>query len=237
MQFKTKLGLAFLAAGIIPSAIVGAVAYRATTSISEGIGARFEQSSHDLLDKIDRFLFERYGDVQAFAANRTALERASWYDSEKTTPIHEAMNTYASLYGIYDLLVMVDSAGKVVACNQQTPAGKPVQTELVMGHSFRDEGWFKDAMAGAFLSTPSLTGSVVHDPVHDAFLASVTASDGRCMRFAAPVKDGNGAVVGVWCNWMRWDAVEALVDATISVDGKPPKGSTAPRSRSSIAMD
>jgi methyl-accepting chemotaxis protein len=213
-SFRTVLACALMSAGLVPAIVVGGVAYKATNTISDGIGDRYRQSSADLLDKVDRFLFERYGDVQAFAANRTVLHQEDWYATDRSTPIHEAMNTYATLYGIYDLLTFVDLEGRVIACNQKTPAGKQIDTAKVMAHSFRDSTWFKRAIAGDFLATKDLSGSVVEDPSADPLLAAVANSDGIAMRFAAPVRDTEGNVVGVWCNWMRWDAVEALANAT-----------------------
>ena len=110
-----------IAAGMIPALTVGWVAYRATDTISQGIGARFEQSSGDLLDKIDRFLFERYGDVQAFAAN--PLARGT--QAQRT----EAANFYTRTYGIYDLMVIADADGRITAVNtvDQTVQYEPVQ--------------------------------------------------------------------------------------------------------------
>ena len=67
--------------------------------------------ANETIDKIDRNLFERYGDVQAFAANPYAL-------SGTPEQIASTADTYTGLYVIYDLMVVADAAsGKVIAVN------------------------------------------------------------------------------------------------------------------------
>ncbi len=213
MQIRTKLAVSFLAAGLIPAGVCATIAWRATNNVADTIGGRFQQTATDLLDKVDRFLFERYGDVQAFGLNSVVQDRSEWYRG-KESPVVRAMDSYMSCYGIYGLMVLVDTDGKVVAVNSCDAAGKPLDTDRLYEQNFADATWFKDAMAGRFLASPTLTGSVVSEVEADPLLAGVYRNDGMSVGFAAPVKDAAGKTIGVWRNWMRWDALEDLAAAT-----------------------
>ena len=96
-SLKTKLLLAFLMLGLVPMAIVGVLsyytAYQASLDLS---GQRMHSMAVNMADKIDRNLFERYGDVQAFAFNPMA----------QGTPenVTQAANFYMVAYGCYDLM-------------------------------------------------------------------------------------------------------------------------------------
>ncbi|MDA0738097.1 MAG: hypothetical protein O2999_08375 [Nitrospirae bacterium] len=77
-----KLVALLLVFACIPTMVVAYIGYDATTDMEEGVGTRFEATAISLADKVDRNLFERYGDVQAFASNRIVQERYNWYTQE-----------------------------------------------------------------------------------------------------------------------------------------------------------
>jgi len=62
----TKLVLRFVLFGFVPMAVAGLIAYNASRIIEGSVGTRFQNMAEGVADKIDRNLFERYGDVQAF---------------------------------------------------------------------------------------------------------------------------------------------------------------------------
>ena len=64
-----KLTTLFALFGFVPMAIVGLIAYNASLTIEGSIGTRFQSVAEGVADTIDRNLFERYGDVQAFGMN------------------------------------------------------------------------------------------------------------------------------------------------------------------------
>ena len=59
----------------IPTMVVAFIGYDATHDMEDDVGKRFQATAETIADKIDRNLFERYGDVQAFASNRIVHER------------------------------------------------------------------------------------------------------------------------------------------------------------------
>lgn len=79
---------------------------------------RYESNTTLALDKgIAAQFYERYGDVQAFSIN-PALQ------TKNTIEITEIFNNYAAMYGIYDVILYVDTQGNFIASNNKTAAGK-----------------------------------------------------------------------------------------------------------------
>jgi hypothetical protein len=72
-----KLVALFVLFGFVPMAVVGLIAYNASLTIEGTAGTRFQNVAEGVADKIDRNLFERYGDVQAFGINQVIDQKAS----------------------------------------------------------------------------------------------------------------------------------------------------------------
>src|SRR5207237_491725 len=104
-----KLLAAFLILGLVPLAGIGVFAHNsAQDSLSEGAGHRLEDVAFNAADKLDRNLFERYGDVQAFALS----DPAHSLDSQRvTTWMDTMMGAYAP---IYKLMVVADAKGQII---------------------------------------------------------------------------------------------------------------------------
>ncbi|MBI1189311.1 MAG: HAMP domain-containing protein [Tepidisphaera sp.] len=211
MKIKSKLVTLFLTMGVVPALAVASLAWFATAKIQDSAGVRFESVSRALLDKIDRNLFERYGDVQAFGVNTIVFDKANWY--KPGGPISDTQNQYAALYGIYDITLFVDTEGKVISVNTKDPAGNPVDTSSIYSMNFADSAWFRDAMAGRFLATKDLTGTVVEDVYADPLVQKLYKNNGLTVGFSAPVKDAQGKTIGVWKNFARFSLIEDMVMA------------------------
>ena len=136
-SFKTKMVAAFLLIGLIPLCVVGYLSYkRSAEALVASTAGTLQARAAATLDKIDRNLFERYGDVQAFAFNPMARGTAE----EKT----QAANFYMTAYGCYDLMLLADAEGKIVAANTVSYDGKPLDTKSLIGRSVRGEAWFDE---------------------------------------------------------------------------------------------
>jgi methyl-accepting chemotaxis protein len=218
LGLRTKLVVALVCLGLVPAGVSAWRTYRASASaLTDNVGKSYENVAVTLNDAIDRNLFERYGDVQAFGINRAILNRDGWYQvgSEKND-IAAVANTYVSLYGIYSLTMLVDLEGRVIAVNDKDAAGKPIETAWLYEKRFADASWFKDAVAGRFLVAKDspLTGSVVEDVVADEDVKRVFGGDGLSVRFSAPIRDAGGTIIGVWNNWAVFSLVEDIVAVT-----------------------
>ena len=168
-----------------------------------------------LNDLIDRNLFERYGDVQAFGLNTAVQDRSNWRAASADNPLIRAMNGYMTGYGIYKLMLLVDPAGRVVAANSVRADGSPLAVNLLYGKDFSDAAWFQKAMKGEFLEGRNgFTGTAVTQPLFDATVAGLYGEDGYVIPFAAPVKDRAGQVIAIWVNFADFGLVEDIVRMT-----------------------
>ncbi|RYZ70759.1 MAG: methyl-accepting chemotaxis protein, partial [Proteobacteria bacterium] len=156
-----------------------------------------------LLEKIDRNLFERYGDVQAYALSEPAR---SLDPTRITAFINDMMATYAP---VYDLMIVTDVKGKVIAASSVGKNGKPIDVKPLMGADYSAKPWFKASVSDRVAAGSSF----VEDMQLDEEVASLTGSPGKVMNFSSPIRDREtGRIIGVWSNRMSWaDVVESII--------------------------
>ena len=209
---RGKLVLLLLVFGLLPAALLTGTFIHEKMSIDNISYAVAGSAAARISDTIDRNLFERYGDVQAFAGNaviRNALEGSSQSDAVKT------MNGYTGLYAIYDLMVLADRDGRVVAVSTTDSSGKPLDTSSIYRENFRQAPWFQQALNGNFLKgAGGTTGTAVQEPARYDELGKLYNGDDMAIVFSAPVKDDNGNVIGVYANYAGFDLVEGIVKDT-----------------------
>ena len=211
LSLRTKLIAGVVTAGVVPAAAVTLLAWNATDAIEETVGSRYQVAAGTTLDIIERNLFERYGDVQAFGLNGVVQDRANWYQQGDDAPIVTAMNQYVACYGIYPLMVLVDTDGRVIATNTRDAGGAKLDTNFLYARSFANAGWFRSAMSGDFLQSDQLTGTVVEDLYRDPDVQKVHGGEGLVLGYTAPVYDADGNVIAIWKNFADWALVEDIV--------------------------
>jgi len=211
-SLRGKMTAAFMAVGAVISVVIGWNVLSMTNQLADETGQGYQRMAAAIAETIDRSVFERYGDVQAFGANRAVFDRASWYvPGADRNQIVKAANRYAQLYGMYQLLILVDTQGKVVAVNDRGADGKSIDTAWLYGKSFANAPWFTDAMAGHTLDSATLKGTVVEDAHIDEDVKRVYGNDGLVVAFSAPVRDDAGRTIGVWNNRASFSLVEDIV--------------------------
>ena len=213
MKLTTKLSIAILVAGMIPAVLITRLALRSSDEVAENMGDLYQDIAEGVSSRIDRTLFERYGDAQAFAANGDLHDTESWYlqDASRNRAV-AAANRMISLYSdFYSLGYLVDTRGRVAAVNDRSGDGKPLDTAFLYGKDFQDASWFKDAMAGNFARGSAADGTVMQDLHVDEDVKQVLGNDGLVLGFSAQVKDAAGKVIGVWHNCANFSLVEEIV--------------------------
>src|SRR6266540_641861 len=127
-SLRGKLVSLFVAAGLVPLCVVGVISYRqAAGELHRSAGARLADVAFNATDKIDRNLFERYGDVQAFAKSDAAR-------SLEPSRLSRWMDTMMATYTpIYQLMVVADTTGNVIAANSVGADGRPLDTSSLSG--------------------------------------------------------------------------------------------------------
>lgn len=202
LSFRTKLQLILLIVTLTSTFFLAMMAYQSHRALVGGKEAQLQRVVEGLIDKIDRNLFERYGDVQAYALS----EPARSLDPEKLTEfINDMMVTYAP---IYDLMMVTDTTGKVIAVSTKNKNGEEIKSEFLLGADFSSKVWFKKAIS----DTVKPGTSLVQDLYVDEDVAKITGGSGYVMNFTAPIRDKKtGKILGVWTNRMSWaDVVQAI---------------------------
>lgn len=188
-SIQTKLIVSFLAIATLPLMAICCTAYCMTSNqLERSAGTLLQSSAKQTLDKVYRNLFERYGDVQAFAFNPKATGDAN--------ELTGALNFYTKIYGCYDLMVVADLDGKIIAANTVTFDGKSLDTSALLGTSVRGEAWFDKCVDGTITSGQTYFSDVEMDAAVGKFIKA----PGLNLNFSAPVFDPNGKVVRVWSN-------------------------------------
>lgn len=114
LPLRTKAIAFAIALGTVPVLLIGITNY--TSSIQQSRKAAIaaqENLTAAIGDKIGRFMFERYGDIQVLA-NLPILA-----NPEKTTSIipqqkQGELNNYMKIYGVYDSIAVADLGGKTI---------------------------------------------------------------------------------------------------------------------------
>jgi len=178
-SLRKKLSVSFAVASAAALGAVAFVSYQQSRSaLMQDARANLGGQAFSVADKIDRNLFERYGDVQAFAFHPGA--RGGQQE------ISRAANFFMQAYGLYDLAIVADRNGRIVGVNTVDYAGKPLDTRRLLGRSVKGEDWFESCVNGRVKAGETFLG----DAREDAMVAEVYKNRGITMNFAAPVFDG-----------------------------------------------
>ena len=235
--------------GILPMLAIGMIAFDAANDMEKDVGKKFETVAKTVADKIDRNLFERYGDVQAFALNQVTQSRLQWGNALNGNDITTAMNSYVVTYGIYSLTIMVDLDGEPIAVNSIDAGGNPIRTEYLMEKNYRNTPWFQALSSKNYTTTMPYTapgndistGTFIEDIHVDADVTSVYPDDdGLTIGFSAPVYGQEGDVIAYWSNRAKFSLVEEIVQQTyqeLKGEGFPNAELTILDSRGRVILD
>ena len=136
-SLKAKLILFFLLVGLIPLGISSYSTSKSFEEIKQINASNLATSAESIANAIEKNLFERYGDVQAFGLNEALQDTNNWYQ-ESNTKIVRAMNKLNSMYGIYSVSLVVDLEGKVIAVNSQNSSGREISTSDFYNKNFHE---------------------------------------------------------------------------------------------------
>jgi methyl-accepting chemotaxis protein len=204
-SLRGKLTAFLVAIGLAPLIVVGYVGDRqATASLRALAGAGVADIAFNASDKLDRNLFERYGDVQAYAKSDAAKSMdpkqiAVWMDT--------MMLTYTP---IYNLMIVADTSGRIVAVNRVDNTGQPISSEGLLNLDVSNQEWFKQAASGSLPDGKSL----VEDLHEDGLMTRAYGAGPKslAMSFTYPIRDASGKIVGVWSNRFNWQVIRDILD-------------------------
>jgi len=201
-SLKAKLLTLNLVVNVVSIALFWGMAIQQQIGSDSLRTAMTHEATEAYLDKIDRNLFERYGDVQAYALSEPAR-------SGNSQRIEAFMNDMMGAYTpIYDLMMVVNLQGKVIAINSVDKNGKPLEVKWMLGHDYSSEEWFQAAIKDKIKPGTAHIMSMHKEEE----VARAVGSDGYVMNFTAPIRDKDtGRILGVWTNRMSWADVVASI--------------------------
>lgn len=206
MNFGLRTKLLTLTAGML--LLLGGVTLilfeKSIESQKQTLIDAYDSYAHSVADSIAAQFYERYGDVQAFIKN-DALQVG---DRQLIT---KAFDEYVKIYGIYDVILLVDLKGNFVASNTIDIAGKNINTKALSEKNYENEPWFKSVVSGKYTedSTKGFVGTYVEDPHFDKIIESAYGQTTFANSFSTAVYNRNGQMVGVLTNRANFKWVES----------------------------
>jgi len=158
-------------------------------------------TAQSIMDKVDRNFYERFGDVQAYAYNKLAVATAG--NDSLASGTQEFINTMTAYYVLYDLMMICNKQGKVLAVNNKDKNGNDIQSQHILNMNVSEEEWFRVCTS----SEGPKGGAWFSDFTTNPQIGQIYGTEGYGMAFAAPIKDEQGNVVGVWYNYASWKEV------------------------------
>ncbi len=110
------------------------------------------------------------------------------------------MNDFCEDAQVYDLVVLADETGKVVAVNSRSFKGEPLATASLIGLNVAGEEWFQKCAA----AKPNNNESYVSDLYEDPYITEVLKERGLALNIAVPIFDASGKLVRVWSQRVSW---------------------------------
>lgn len=182
-----------------------------TRLVSQLRGGRLADLALNMIDIIDRNLYERSCDVRWWATDSAVVDCAADPTDEKRRHASQRLGVILGAYTVYLDLWVVDTRGVVLA------NGRPDRYRRVVGSSVAGEGWFRDAMATHHGGEFSVADIAVNDQLDRSTVAT----------YATAIREGgeeNGAVVGVLGIFFDWQTQsQGVVDSVRLTEEERPK--------------
>lgn len=189
------------------------ILWRNSLILDDVVKAEVSDSAKLLIDIIDRNLFERYHDAQAFVVSLSGMKIRQLDNGEQSKKLSQILNTFVLQYRVYDQILLLDLNGKTIASNTVNIEGLPLSKNRFSHYSnLAEKRWFKKVISQDFLAVEKgVVGTVVAGPARDLLTPVNESSDIYQMVFAAPIYDAAGKVVAIWANFLDFSVVEKIV--------------------------
>jgi hypothetical protein len=166
--------------------------------LDEAKGQRLKDLALNMIDIIDRNLYERSCDVRWWATDQAVVEALAHADESKRQFASERLAVILNSYTVYLDLWIADLDGNVVA------NGRPALYPGVIGSSVSEAAWFRDALA---------TASGDDYSAQDVEVASRLGGQ-QVATYSTAVREGgraNGKVIGALGIFFDWGTQAAAV--------------------------
>src|SRR4030095_8057146 len=229
LPLSSRLLIAVIVAIAVPFAALAyfihdVVEKRITRDMTEFL---LKNKARDVADKINLLLQERRRDLRYWSGEGTAVAALRDPESpEAHDALQRSLNRFCIDKEVYDLLLVVDRSGRIVAWNTQDAHESdlsPKVQQRLKGADVYETSWFQSAIDG--------TSAIVDwhlDPLQQVDVAKTTSDPADfSVGYAAPIRDpGSQEGIGVWYSLLDWSVVqEKILDpvaasfAELSTDG------------------
>jgi signal transduction histidine kinase len=218
-SMRVKILLLLVVTGLLPLVVVSVLFYISARQliVSDRVEIYLNHLSQQTADKLDLFLTERREEGLAMASNEVVESFLTQPPGPPPPTVMTILNEYVQIQEVYDLMVLVDPAGRIRAVNGINRFGDWFDARLLNQVLL---GNIRDYPEEAACWERSLGGGTA---VHDFYRSSLVhklyyfedddSSRSYHLLFAQPVIDHRtGATVGVWLNIMNWEYVQAILD-------------------------
>lgn len=208
MKLSQKFIAIMFFLGILMISAVTVISTYNRTILQENTLKNFEREAILLIGIIERNLFERYHDVQAFPISLGDIGSESLgYIATKKETI-ENLNNFVLNYKVYRSIFIVDKNGVILATNSKNQFGKSIANLNISKNKIRNSDWFQKALHGETLNKDTENSSFVIGPQRFLIDENPTSYD---LIFASRILDSNNDVVGLWVNVVDFSVVENMV--------------------------
>ncbi len=128
-SLKTKAAIFATLMAIIPASLVGALSVWQTNSFTnQQVSSRQQERAAAIADKLNRFVFERFGDVEIMAALPifTDTKLVTTMASEEKSQL---LDKYRDTYLVYDSMAAFDLQGNVLVQSKGASLVNPVNSD------------------------------------------------------------------------------------------------------------
>ena len=165
--------------------------------INDIAGVRTADIAYDLIDKIDRNLFERNCDVQAWATFDLIIESLKTPSTESQNAANKLLKNICDLYEVYYDIFLATKEGELVGVANRTS---------LLGNNVSGKEWFESVLQGG--------KNTVSDMHFDEDVNAYTVA------YSAPVHDKHGELLGVISTRFNWNFIYDIINkAKVSQKG------------------
>ncbi len=162
------------------------------------IGLRTADVAFDLIDKIDRNLFERNCDVQAWATFDKIVECVVEATEDRISYVNALLHNLYQIYEVYHDIIMVNKDGEILSV--------AVNKDLI-GMDVSGSEWFQNAKMK--------NGCSVSEMYYSKNINDYTVS------YSCAIHDNSGNFIGVLSTRFNWSFIYDIIDkAKISEKGE-----------------
>jgi hypothetical protein len=163
-------------------------------SVMASVALRLVDATRDTMSKIDRNLFERFCDVQAWATFPQLIEAVagSKFGDTVSTGLLQSIH---KIYEVYHDIYLLGGNGQLLAA---------AVNQSIIGQDFALKDWFKAAISGKIHVSDIYSSGTLQMPL---------------MSFAAPVMDENKRVIGVMASRFNCQFLNDIIKTAIVSSG------------------